>query len=66
MALLAPEDGSGRLRWRYSEDGAVGFVNGKPERSDRQCMSDATKIVLVTVGVSAVLALALMAVTLAT
>jgi hypothetical protein len=45
---------------------AVCFENGKPERSDRQCMSDATKIVLVTVGVSAVLALSMMAVTLST
>ena len=46
--------------------GPVRFENGKPERSDGPCMSDATKIVLVTVGVSAVLALSLMAMTLST
>jgi len=51
---------------RGFEGGAVCFENGKPERLDGQCMSDATKIVLVTVGVSAVLALSMMAVTLST
>lgn len=55
-----------RVGGRRLEAGGVGFENGKPERSDESSMSDATKIVLVTIGVSAVLGLGVMAMTLST